>query len=308
MINTLTKFISGLLLALALLTHSVLQASVMHQVNAVPGGVLVMRLDKVNTRRAPIAHFIKRKIMVTRKSATDPYWYAVIGVPLSVKPGKYKLFVTARTHRGTYKKKVYPFKVSYKKYRAQYITIKNKRKVNPYKRDLTRIFAEYKVIKKAYSQWTPQRKVPLKFDPPVRGRFSGSYGSRRFFNKKPRKPHSGMDIAAPKGRPVRAPAKGRVITIGHYFFNGKTIFLDHGQGLITLYSHINKIKVRPGQFIARGQIIGTVGKTGRATGPHLHWTVRLNGTSVDPALFMHKRYNRHSSTHQKRRRRRTKRH
>ncbi|VAW78600.1 Membrane proteins related to metalloendopeptidases [hydrothermal vent metagenome] len=306
--HTLTKLISGLLFASTLLSHSVLQAAVMHQVNAVPGGVVVIRLDKVKTRQAPTARFIKRKIMVTRKSATDPYWYAVIGVPLSVKPGQYKLLVTARTRSGSYIKKAYPFKISYKKYRAQYIKIKNKRKVNPYKRDLTRIFAEYKVIKKAYSQWTPKSKVPLKFDPPVRGRFSGSYGSRRFFNKKPRKPHSGMDIAAPKGRPVRAPAKGRVITIGHYFFNGKTIFLDHGQGLITLYSHINKIKVKPGQHIARGQIIGTVGKTGRATGPHLHWTVRLNGTSVDPALFMHRRYNRQSSTRKRRRRRKSNRH
>ncbi len=303
MVKILLRKLAGLLLIFGLLSNAPLHASIMNQTNAVPGGVIVIKLNKALSRQAPKAEFMGRKIMVTRGSASDPHWYAVIGVPLKVKPGRYRLRVTSKAMNGAYHKNTYRFKVRYKKYRAQYITLKNKRKVNPYKRDLTRIFAEYKVIKKAYSKWTPKNKVPLKFSPPVRGRFSGSYGSRRFFNNKPRRPHSGMDIAARKGTSIKAPAKGRVIAIGHYFFNGKTIFLDHGQGLITLYSHVNKIKVKPGQYIKRGQVIGTVGRTGRATGPHLHWTVRLNGTSVDPALFMNKRYNRKTSRRKKRHKR-----
>ena len=270
--------------------------NIMHQTAAVPGGVVVIKLSK--SKFAPTATFRKRRIMVTHRSANDPYWYAVVGIPLDTKPGRYNLKV--KTKRKFAKPKRYPIRVGYVKYRTQYITLKNKRQVNPYKKDLKRIFAEYKVIKKAYSLFSNNDQVPLKFIPPVKGIFTGSYGSRRFFNNKPRRPHSGMDIAAPQGTPVKAPAKGRVITIGDYFFNGQTIFLDHGQGLVTMYCHIHKIKVKPGQLVNRGEVIGTVGKTGRATGPHLHWTVRLNMTNVNPALFMHKRYNR-KKRHRKKR-------
>lgn len=289
-----------------LFLFSPLFATVMHQTNGVPGGVVVIKLNKTKSHVAPRATLKKRKIMVTRRSTRDPYWYAVVGIPLNYKPGRYSISVKSST-RQQIKKQRYRFTVVNKKYREQYIKLKNKRKVNPYKKDLKRIFAEYAVIKKAYNKWTPKTFVPLKFDPPVRGVFTGSYGSRRFFNNKPRRPHSGMDIAARQGSPIKAPANGKVIAIGNYFFNGKTVIMDHGQGLITLYCHIHKIKVKLGQSLKRGQLIGTVGKTGRATGPHLHWTVRLNKTNVDPALFMHRRYNRASFAKKRNRSRRRRR-
>ena len=273
--------------------------AIMNRTNAVPGGVVVIKLYKNKSRIAPRATFLGRRIMVTKHRKTDPYWVAVVGIPLSVKPGKYHIVV-----RGRGRKQRYRFKIRYKKYRAQYITLKNKRQVNPYKNDLKRIFREYKLIKDAYRLWSNKRYIRLKLDPPVKGIFTGSYGSRRFFNNKPRRPHSGMDIAARQGTPIRAPADGKVITIGNYFFNGNTIFLDHGQGLITSYSHVHKIRVKPGQTVRRGQLIGTVGKTGRATGPHLHWSVRLNNTNVDPALFINKRYVHNSHLRKKRRKRR----
>ena len=121
---------------------------------------------------------------------------------------------------------------------------------------------------------------------PAQGPTSSPFGLKRFFNEQARRPHSGLDIAAPRGANIIAPADGEIILTGNFFFNGNSIFIDHGQGLITMYCHMDKLDSQQGDVVKAGDIIGKVGSTGRATGPHLHWTVSLNNNRVEPLLFL----------------------
>jgi murein DD-endopeptidase MepM/ murein hydrolase activator NlpD len=151
---------------------------------------------------------------------------------------------------------------------------------------MVRINRESAEMGAAFSSWDETQAPVMQMRAPVDGVRSSSFGLKRFFNDQPRAPHSGMDIAAAEGTPIYSPAPGIVRATGNYFFNGNTIILDHGHGLITLYCHMNTIDVAVGDKIETGEQIGKVGQTGRVTGPHLHWSINLNNVRVDPALFI----------------------
>lgn len=243
----------------------------------VPGGIVILPIP--GNQKVTHAEYNGKRVFIKNNEGQR---IAIIGIPLSAKPGKHKLTV----YYTEGKRDTQAFDVRPKEYATQHLTIKNKRMVDPNTADLKRIARNKNVIRNAFATWTIQESIAMNFQPPVNGRFSSSFGLRRFFNEQARKPHSGMDIAAPKGAHVKAPADGTIITTGNYFFNGNTVFLDHGQGLVTMYCHLDSIQVKPGEKVNQGDILGAVGMTGRVTGPHLHWSVSLNQTMVNPALFL----------------------
>lgn len=268
----------SLLLALCLLTLTMAaNAGALPRAAAVPGGIAIIELGEASAK--PEAWYGKKQVMV---KPTESGWVALVGLPLSTKPGTHtlRLFVV-KGQTGTR-----TFSVTDKHYEEQHITIKNKRKVNPYANDLKRIRKEQARSRNAFASWDAERSAELDFLLPVGGRLSGTFGKKRFFNGQPRRPHSGMDIAAPTGTPVKAPAAGKIIETGNYFFNGNTVFIDHGEGLITMFCHLNEIDVEVGQEVKQGDAVAKVGMTGRVTGPHLHWTVSMNNTRIDPGLFL----------------------
>ncbi|MFM5378262.1 peptidoglycan DD-metalloendopeptidase family protein [Aeromonas dhakensis] len=240
----------------------------------VPGGVAVVPLG--SEAQAPTARYQGKPVLVVREEGKR--WIAIVGIPLKSQPGPHQLQVSdGRT---------LDFTVGSKHYREQHIKLKNGRQVNPLAEDMARINRELAEQTRAYQTFSPAQPSNLLFDKPVEGPLSSPFGLRRFFNGEERNPHSGLDFAVGAGTPIKSPAAGKVILIGNYFFNGNTVFVDHGQGLISMFCHMSKVDVKLGQSLPRGGIVGRVGATGRATGPHMHWNVSLNDARVDPAIFI----------------------
>ncbi|WP_237173192.1 peptidoglycan DD-metalloendopeptidase family protein [Paracandidimonas lactea] len=242
----------------------------------VPGGVAVVPLGA----SGGTATYQGEPVMVLRDS--DGQWIALVGLDLKTRPGQASLALASSA--GT---RSVGFTVGSREYPSQHITLKSQKHVTPDPEQLARYEREHKAQIAAYASFRPGIPSNIALDRPVDGgRLSSRFGLRRFFNGQERNPHSGLDFAVPTGTPVKAPADGLVTIVDDYFFNGKTIFIDHGQGLVTMYCHLSAFDVKKGQSVKRGQVIGRVGATGRATGPHLHWNVSLNNARVDPAIFI----------------------
>ncbi len=262
--------------ALALfLTAALAQAADLPQQRLAPGGIARIALG--TSAEVPRASVDGVPVLVVRDGAQ---WVAVVGIPLSAPPGEASV-VLQKEGVAT----ALPFAIKPFRYAEQRLDVAPGQ-VDLSPNDLARHEREAAHRKDVVATFSERVPGTLRLAQPVPGRRSGSFGLRRVFNGQARDPHSGMDIAAPRGTPVRAPAPGRVIDTGEYFFNGNTVWLDHGAGLLTMYCHLSTIAVKVGDEIPAGAQIGTVGMTGRSTGPHLHWTVSLNRAAVDPALFL----------------------
>lgn len=243
---------------------------------SVPGGIALIDLGP--SAQPPIVRFGADPVLVVGDRRR---WIAVVGIPLKNEPGAEHVVVR---REGGADERV-PFTIDTVRYAEQHLKVPQG-KVDLSKEDLERYERERVHLSRVASTRSASAPASFAFLQPTAGPRSSSFGLRRFFNGQPRNPHSGMDIAAPTGTPVVAAASGRVIDTGDYFFNGKTIWIDHGGGLLTMYCHLSGIDVKTGDVVEAGDPIGAVGATGRVTGAHLHWSVSLNRAMVDPELFL----------------------
>jgi murein DD-endopeptidase MepM/ murein hydrolase activator NlpD len=209
--------------------------------------------------------------------------FAIVGIPLSATAGDALLELKAPGFSDQLS-----FVVNARDYPEQRITLKDTSKVSPSPEELARYAREAAEQKAVYQHFSPADGQWPTFQMPIKGEFSSPFGLKRFFNGEPRDPHAGLDIAAAEGKTAYAPADGVVVQTGDYFFNGRTVMIDHGQGIVSMLCHLSRIDVAIGQPLKRGQAIGLVGHTGRATGPHLHWGVSINNARVNPLLMLPK--------------------
>jgi murein DD-endopeptidase MepM/ murein hydrolase activator NlpD len=248
----------------------------------VPGGVARLSLGPAAVR--PVAHAGEVPLLVVGDVIE---WVALVGIPLAARPGPASIDVQVD---GAGKRPI-RYTIASKKYAEQRLS------VAPGTVDLSpenearyeRERAHQATVMATFTEPPAQLAASanaLRMQVPTPGRRSSSFGLRRVFNGQSRNPHSGMDIAAATGTPVVSPLPGQVIDTGDYFFNGNTVWLDHGGGLLSMMCHLSAIDVKTGDMLKTGERLGAVGATGRVTGPHLHWGVMLNRTMVDPALFL----------------------
>ncbi len=243
----------------------------------VPGGIAILSIPQRGDA-PPWVSFQGQRVFVAQRQGQ---WFAWVGLPLDLSPGAYA--AQWQTREGEVP---LPFDVAPKDYPAQHLDV-DFRYVSLSAEDQARVQRELPELRGAMDAFRPVHRPLPALVQPVEGRFSSPFGFRRVFNGQPRNPHTGLDIAAPQGTPILAALPGRVTALNDYFFNGKTLVIDHGMGLTSLYCHLSEFaELAVGSEVSAGQLIGRVGSTGRSTGPHLHWTMSLNGARVNPELFL----------------------
>ena len=237
-----------------------------------PGGIAMIDVGAADKPR-PDVRYDGKPVLLLQDAGR---WVAAVGIPLDTQPGAIDVRIGDDSRTIT---------VHAHAYREQRLNV-DRKYVAPSQANLERIGRERKIIDAALNRFTDAPVASIRMLAPVEGRRSSSFGLRRFFNDEPRAPHKGMDIAAVEGTPIQAPLPGFVVATGDYYFNGNTVIVDHGQGLISLYCHLSEIGVDEGDELGPGDVLGKVGKTGRVTGAHLHFGTYLNGTAVDPAILL----------------------
>jgi murein DD-endopeptidase MepM/ murein hydrolase activator NlpD len=257
---------NGILAALAALTAAqgdALEVAIAHE----PG--LVAAYAEWDERRVPLV-----------RDADG--WLAVIGVDLDAAPGAHALVVERDFGAAGTRSEEGQVQVSAKQFPTTELTVEpGYVELSPENQE--RAAREARETAAIYATLTPERYWSEAFAVPIPGTTGGNnFGHRRVFNGQSRDPHSGADLRATTGTPIHAANRGRVVLAKDLFFSGNAVFLDHGQGVYTVYLHLSEIRVEPGQMLEKGELLGLAGATGRVTGPHLHWGVRVQDARVDP--------------------------
>ena len=246
-----------------------------------PGEIVVLTL----TTSTPVDEIrvsaFGRELVPLRQSPTE--WRVVVGIDLDIKPGRYDVSIAAgpaETDRLIHLLTVRP-----KTFRTRRLTV-DPAFVNPPPETTARIKDDAERLSRVWASSSPTPLWSGPFLRPVPQAANSAFGSRSVFNGEPRSPHGGADFPSPPGTPVKSPGGGRVALAGDLYFTGNTVVIDHGGGLFSLFAHLRAITVRESESVMAGVVVGEVGATGRVTGPHLHWTVRLNDARVDPISLL----------------------
>ncbi len=249
-----------------------------HKILKYKGGILFSQITKNDYDND--LYINNQKII---KWSDSNKYYLVYGIPYATNYGYKELVVKNQSNNII---KNIHLDIVDKKYDIQRISV-NKKFIEPDMATIEKIKKDSKELNKARSIWI-DNNPDLFFISPVEGTVTGRFGTRRYYNGKEGRYHNGYDIAAPIGTTIISPSSGKVILIGDFFYNGKTIIIDHGRGLKSLMIHLDDILVQNDQRIKKGQIIGKVGSTGKSTGPHLHWSVLMNNAYIDPELLLNR--------------------
>ena len=242
----------------------------------IKGGLLIKEISEDEYKKS-----FKLKNVNLLTYSKGQKFFLIYGIPYNSNVGLNAIKITSNSGLID---KIINFKIKNKDFQTQFITI-SKKYTAPSKVNMLGIKKEKKLLISSKKEWI-NINPDLNFILPVNGTETGVFGTRRFYNKKEGKAHNGLDIAAKKGTTIVAPSSGSVLLTGNYFYNGKFVFLDHGRGLKSIFIHMNKINVSQGQIIKKGEKIGEVGSTGKSTGAHLHWSLILNETYVNPKVFL----------------------
>jgi hypothetical protein len=248
----------------------------------VPGEVIKVSIKKRPLIKSAHLKFLNEKYICAEK---EDLFICLIGLDLAVKTGTHLLEVYIYRQDGSIEKKEMDIHIKPKQFPVKKLWVKEDY-VTPPKDLLERISREAELTRAIYNIYSPEWFIHGDFILPVQGKIFPNFGERRVFNNKPRSQHSGVDIAALTGTPVKASNSGRVVLASQLYFAGKTVIIDHGLGVFSLYCHFSEIMVSSGQDVGKGEIIGKIGATGRVTGPHLHWSIRIKGSRVDPNALL----------------------
>jgi murein DD-endopeptidase MepM/ murein hydrolase activator NlpD len=244
-----------------------------------PGSVVVLTIDTGDPVPALRARAFGRELAPYRADAGT--WQVLVGIDMDVKPGAYPVEIEARPGTRT----LYSLAVKPRRFPTRRLKV-DPDLVNPPPQEMERIARESRQLRQLWDAPASARIWEGPFVPPVPDAPNSSFGTRSIYNGEPRSPHSGTDFPSPAGRPIKAPNAGRVVLAGPLYFTGGTVVIDHGLGVLSLFAHLSSIGVREGDLVQTGDVIGEVGATGRVTGPHLHWAVRVGGARVDPLSLL----------------------
>jgi murein DD-endopeptidase MepM/ murein hydrolase activator NlpD len=245
-----------------------------------PGEVILAVLKGEPPVKAVRLQFLGKKyILSASRPGEKPF--ALIGVDLDVKPQSYVIRITAEKEDGTKEDARQEFLMDPKNFSQKRFWIKESL-IAPPPQELERIRREQELLQDIYNCITPEWLGTGSFIPPLDQEAFPNFGQRRIYNKRPPSVHAGVDIGAPWGTPIRAANSGKVVLASSLYFSGKTVIIEHGQGVFSIYGHMSKFLVKRGDVIKKGALIGKVGSTGRSTGPHLHWALKIYESRVDP--------------------------